>query len=121
LAALAAHAPGRVWVAGYCTYKGEDRARLNRLSDLARRHGVPMVAVNDVLYHAPERRVLQDAVTCIREHLTLHGAGRRLEQNAERHLKTPAEMARLFREHPEAIAETVAFANRISFTLEDLR
>ena len=74
-----------------------------------RRGRVPLIAVNDVLYHAPERRALQDVVTCIREHLTLETAGRRLEANAERHLKTAAEMARLFREAPEAIGETVRF------------
>ena len=59
---------------------------------------VPLIAVNDVLYHAPERRALQDVVTCIREHVTIDSAGRLLEANAERHLKPPAEMARLFRE-----------------------
>jgi error-prone DNA polymerase len=74
-----------------------------------------------VLYHAPERRVLQDVVTCIREHLTIYEAGRRLEKHAERHLKTPAEMCRLFREHPQAIAETRRFAARIHFSLDDLR
>ena len=55
------------------------------------------IATNDVLYHAPERRELQDVVTCIREHVTLDDAGGRLETNAERHLKPPDEMAQLFR------------------------
>ena len=89
LRALAARAPGRVWLAAACTYNGNDRARLNRLADLARRVGVPMLAVNDVLYHEPGRRPLQDVVTCIREHLTIATAGRRLEKNAERHIKPP--------------------------------
>ena len=102
-------APGRVWLAAACTYDGHDRARLNRLADLARRVGVPLLAVNDVLYHEPGRRPLQDVITCIREHLTIATAGRRLEKNAERHIKPPTEMARLFREHPEAIAETQRF------------
>ena len=70
---------------------------------------MPLIAVNDVLYHAPERRALQDVVTCIREHLTLETAGRQLEANAERHLKPADEMARLFRKAPEAVAETVRF------------
>ena len=70
---------------------------------------MPLIAVNDVLYHAPERRALQDVVTCIREHVTIETAGRRLEANAERHLKSPQEMARLFRKAPEAIAETQRF------------
>ena len=56
---------------------------------------------------------MQDIVTCIREHVTLDQAGKRLEVNAERHLKSPAEMARLFRGRPEAIAETLRFAARI--------
>jgi error-prone DNA polymerase len=121
LAALARHAPGCVWIAGSCRFGGDDRARLNRLSAMGRRHGAPMIATNDVLYHDPARRVLQDVVTCIREHRTLIDAGRWLEPNAERHIKTPEEMVRLFREHPEAIAETMHFAGRIGFTLDQLK
>ena len=71
----------------------------------ARAAGVPLIAVNDVLYHHPGRRDLQDVLTCIREHLTIDKAGRRLAVNAERYLKPPDEMARLFRDAPEAIAE----------------
>src|SRR6185437_12752435 len=82
--------------------------------------GVPLLATNDVLYHIPERRLLQDVVTCIREHVTIFDAGRRLEPNAERHIKSPLEMARLFREHPEAIAETQNVIARIGFSLEQL-
>jgi error-prone DNA polymerase len=118
---LMAFAGDRVWLAVNCTYQGQDRLRLNRLADLARRAGVPMLAVNDVLYHDPSRRVLQDVVTCIREHLTIFEAGRRLEKHAERHLKHPAEMARLFREHPQAIAETQKLLSRINFTLDELK
>jgi DNA-directed DNA polymerase III PolC len=121
LCRLAAAARDRVWLAAACTYNGRDRARLNRLADLARRVGVPMIAVNDVLYHEPGRRVLQDVVTCIREHLTIATAGRRLEKNAERHIKDPQEMVRLFREHPDAIAETQRLISRIEFKLSDLK
>jgi error-prone DNA polymerase len=113
-------ARGSVWLAAACRFKGDDRARLNRLARLARDEKVPLVAVNDVLYHTPERRMLQDVVTCIREHLTIFEAGRRLEQNAERHLKEPLEMARLFREHPEALEETQRILGRISFSLDQL-
>ena len=120
LAALRRLAPGRVWLAAACRFGGTDRARLNRLARLAADTRVPMVAVNDVLYHHPERRLLQDVVTCIREHVTLSEAGRRLEPNAERHLKPPEEMARLFREHPEALAETGNILARIGFGLEQL-
>ena len=118
---LAELAPHRTWLAANCSYQGEDRRRLNRLADLASRTGVPLIAVNDVLYHDPSRRVLQDVVTCIREHFTIVEAGRRLQKNAERHLKPAAEMARLFREHPGAIAETQRLIARIGFSLDDLR
>jgi len=121
LAALSQLAPGRVWVAAYCSFKGQDRARLNRLQALADEAAVPMLAVNNVLYHVPERRMLQDVVTCIREHLTIAEAGRRLEQNAERHIKPPIEMARLFAEHPAAIAETHRILKRIGFDLDQLQ
>ena len=82
---------------------------------------MPLIAVNDVLYHAPERRVLQDIVTCIREHVTVETAGRRLEANAERHLKPPQEMARLFRAASDAIEQTIVFLKRCTFSLEELR
>jgi error-prone DNA polymerase len=121
LAALAGKARGRTWIGAACRFGGSDRARLNRIAALARRHDAPMLASNDVLYHEPGRRVLQDVVTCIREHRRIAEAGRRLEPNAERHIKTPPEMARLFREHPGAIAETVRFADRIGFRLDDLK
>ena len=78
-------------------YRGDDRRRLAKLRDVADGAFVPLIAVNDVLYHAPERRALQDVVTCIREHRTLEEAGRLLEANAERHLKSADEMARIFR------------------------
>ncbi len=118
---LRALAPGRVWLAASMLYHGDDRRRLRRLSHLARDAKVPLLAVNDVLYHAAERRELQDVVTCIRERVTIDRAGKLLEANAERHLKTPAEMVRLFRDCPEAIAETVRFADRIVFRLSDLK
>ena len=121
LALLADRAPGRTYVAAVCRYRGDDRARLNEAASLAHAAGVPMLATNDVLYHDAGRRPLQDVLTCIREHVSITEAGRRLEQNAERHLKASEEMARLFRDHPEALAETGRFAARISFSLDDLR
>jgi error-prone DNA polymerase len=108
------------WLAASMLYTGEDRRRLRDLGHLARAARVPLIAVNDALYHEPERRALQDIVTCIREHVTLNNAGTRLQANAERHLKPPAEMARLFQAAPEAIAETQRFAARIAFTLAEL-
>lgn len=121
LIALRDLSPGNVWLAANLTFKGQDRARLNRLADLGRRLKVPLLAVNDVLYHEPSRRILHDVVTCIRQGLTLETAGRRLEQNAERHLKPSYEMARLFAEHPDAIAQTQNLLRRIRFSLDDLK
>ncbi|MFL5265679.1 MAG: error-prone DNA polymerase [Stellaceae bacterium] len=118
---LATVAPQRVWLGVFMPYRGDDRRRLQKLSRPAHAVGVPLLATNDVLYHAPERRELQDVITCIREHVTLDEAGRLLEVNAERYLKSPAEMVSLFRDVPEAIDETVRFANRITFSLDQLK
>jgi error-prone DNA polymerase len=110
-----------VWLAAGMLYRGDDLRRLKRIAGIAERALVPLIAVNDVLYHAPERRALQDVVTCIREHLTLETAGRQLEANAERHLKPPREMARLFRLFPDAVAEAARFLASCTFSLEELR
>ncbi|WP_407159757.1 error-prone DNA polymerase [Bradyrhizobium sp. STM 3557] len=110
-----------VWLATSLIYRGDDRRRLARLAQLASSVDVPLLATNEVLYHHPERRPLQDVLTCIREKTTIDAAGRKLEANAERHLKPAQEMARLFRDHPQAIAETVRFADRISFSLDQLK
>ncbi|MDE3131799.1 MAG: error-prone DNA polymerase, partial [Acidobacteriota bacterium] len=88
---------------------------------LGRRAGAPIVASGDVLYHAAERRPLQDVLTCIREKCTIHAAGLKLEANAERRLKSPAEMARLFASWPEAVARTAEIADLCSFSLDELR
>ena len=109
-----------VWLAAPMLYTGEDRRRLRDLQQLARTARVPLIAVNDVLYHEPERRDLQDVVTCIREHVTLKEAGTKLQANAERHLKSAEDMAHLFRACPEALAETLRFAEQITFTLAEL-
>jgi error-prone DNA polymerase len=74
-----------------------------------------------VLYHAPERRPLADVVTCIREKCTIADAGFRLAVNAERHLKPPAEMARLFARFPDAIARTIKIADACTFSLDELK
>ena len=102
-------------------HRGDDDRRLARLADLAETHGVPLVATGDIHQHDPDRRRLHDTLTCIREHCTIDNAGWRLEANAERHLKSPTELARLFRDHPEALANTVAIAERCRFSLAELR
>ncbi|WP_116652252.1 error-prone DNA polymerase [Pelagibacterium sediminicola] len=110
-----------VWLGAPMTYKGDDRRRLMVLKALAARTGVPLIATNDVLYHAPEQRDLQDILTCIREGVIIDNAGLLLEANAERHLKSPEEMARLYADAPEAIAETQTFLESIDFSLSQLR
>src|SRR5262249_56628388 len=89
LALLRDAAGGGVRLAANMLYRGNDCARLLRRAAVARQVGVPLIAVNDVLYHHPDRRELQDVLTCIREHLTIDTAGRRLAVNAERYLKPP--------------------------------
>ncbi len=121
LKTLAAAAPDRVWLGAVQPLFGDDARRLTMWRETAQRAGVPLLAANDVLYHEPARRELQDVVTCIREGVTLDEAGRRLESNAERHLKHADEMAALFADAPEAIAETLRFAERISFSLDQLK
>ncbi len=110
-----------VWLAVSLIYRGDDRRRLTRLDDLAAKAKVPLLATNEVLYHHPARRPLQDVLTCIREKTTIEAVGRKLEANAERFLKTPGEMSRLFRDFPEAIAETMRFADKIDFSLDQLK
>jgi error-prone DNA polymerase len=109
-----------VWLAATMLYRGDDDRRLKRLAAIAETAFVPLIAVNDVLYHAAERRPLQDVMTCIREHVTIDTAGRLLEANAERHLKSPQEMARLFRHAPAATDQTLRFLDRCNFSLGEL-
>ncbi len=109
-----------LYLAVHRLYGQDDRARLARLAELAHRTGTPLLATNDVLYHHPDRRPLQDVLTAIREGVTVAQAGFRLEANAERHLKTPGEMARLFRDYPEAISNTLAIAEACTFSLDEL-
>src|SRR4051794_40434421 len=110
-----------VWLAAGLLYRGDDRRRLARLHHLATKANVRLLATNEVLYHHPARRPLQDVLTCIREKTTIDAIGKRLEANAERYLKPAHEMARLFRELLGAIAETMRFAGRISFSLDQLK
>jgi error-prone DNA polymerase len=121
LGALARAAPGRSFLAGIHRHRGDEPRRFRVLAELGDRAGTPLVAVNDVLYHVPERRPLADVVACIREKCTIAEAGFRLAINAERHLKSPDEMARLFAAFPDAIARSVAIAEFCQFSLRDLR
>jgi error-prone DNA polymerase len=118
---LAADFRGHAYLAAQHLYRGDDARRLHRLAGIAERVGLPLVATNDVLYHTPARRKLQDVVTCIREGCTIATAGFRLNANAERHLKPAAEMARLFRGYPAAIERTMEIVERCRFSLDELR
>ena len=110
----------RCYLAGTMLYRGDDARRLVQLDDLADEMGVKLVATNDVHYHVPERRALQDVVTAIRLGCTVDGLGFRRFASAERHLKDGAEMARLFRRHPHAIAATREIVRRCTFSLRQL-
>jgi len=121
LAAYKEALPGPVFLAAQCLYRGADRQRLARLAALSRATGVPLVATNDVHYHSPDRRPLQDVLTCVRARCTIDEAGWRLAANAERHLKSGAEMARLFADHPEAVANIARVLKRCRFSLDELR
>lgn len=114
-------APAALYLAATHTYRGDDRARIAALAALARRCRIPLVATGDVLYHAPSRRPLQDVLTCIREGVRIGEAGLRLAPNAERHIKPPHEMARLFEGHESALARTLEIAAACTFNLEDLQ
>ena len=84
-----------------------DQLRLFELSNLATSMRVPTIVTNDVLFHEPRRRILQDVVTCIRHNVTIDELGDRRERHADRYLKSPEEMHRLFARYPEALARTV--------------
>ena len=102
-------------------YTGGDIARIDRLEALARANGLALLATNDVHYHAPERRPLQDVMTAIRHKTTVAEAGHLLHANAERHLKSPGEMAALFARWPHAIAASREVADACRFSLGELK
>ena len=108
----------------YCAltrrFRPNDAAILHAIASMATQAGVPTVVTGDVLYHTRERRRLQDVVTCIRLKTTIDKAGFLKEKHADRFLKTPAEMKRLFRRFPEALARTQEIAARCRFSLDEL-
>ena len=110
----------RLWIGASMTYGEDMRGALTGRLALARKIGAPLLAINDALMHAPERRMLADVVACIREKTTLEAAGRLTQANAERHLKSAREMARLFAEAPGAMEETIRFLDGLSFSLDEL-
>lgn len=103
------------------SYMANDNKRLFRLQQLSDVLDIPLVATNDVHYHHPQRRELQDVLTCIREKCTIQSAGFKLHQNAERYLKSIKEMQRLFAQYPQAIANTIDIAKACQFSLDSLQ
>jgi DNA polymerase III alpha subunit len=108
----------------YCAltrrFRPDDAACLQAIAKEAARAGIPTVVTGDVLYHVPGRRMLQDVVTCIRLKTTVDKAGFLKERHADRFLKAPAEMKRLFRRYPDAVARTQEIAKRCTFSLDEL-
>jgi len=102
-------------------YRGDDAKHLYRLSALAGETQLPLVATNDIHYHHPDRRELQDVLTCIREKCTIAEAGFRLHPNAERYMKPITEMRRLFRQYPNAIVRAQEISEACRFTLDSLK
>jgi len=121
LARLRQDFAGRCYLALGVRRRPGDAVRLRQLADLAQAARVPTVVTGDVLFHVPARRVLQDVLTCIREGCTIDDAGFRRERFADRHLKAPAEIARLFVRYPEALTRTLEIAGRCRFSLSELR
>lgn len=115
------HFGDNLYIAATRRYNGDDAKQLYRIAELSKNLRIPMVATNDVHYHHPARRQLQDIVTCIREKCTIHNAGYKLLPNAERHLKPQSEMLRLFRNYPDAIERTQEIADACTFSLDELK
>jgi len=111
---------GAVWLAARFVFDGEDRRRLRLLKELAAQTGARLIATTEPLLHHPARRALLDVLTCVREKTTLDAAGKLLQANAERHIKPPQEMARLYADAPEAVAETLRFLRGVTFSLDEL-
>ncbi|WP_407430642.1 error-prone DNA polymerase [Arcticibacter sp.] len=103
------------------SYLGDDDKKIFRIRQLSDQYHIPVVATNDVHYHHPSRRELQDVLMCIRDKCTIQEAGFRLFQNAERYLKPVDEMHRLFRHFPEAIQNTLMISEACIFSLDELK
>jgi error-prone DNA polymerase len=110
-----------IFLAATPHYDGRDQARLKALATLADKAKIPLAATGDALMHRANRRRLADILTCIRTRCTIETLGHLAQPNAERRLRAPEEMARIFAAHPDAIACTMEIANRCSFSLDELR
>ena len=111
----------RCYLAGSMLFRGDDARRLAYLDNLAAEMRIGFVATNDAHYHVPERRALQDVLTAIRLGRTVEELGFHRLANADRYLKEPEEMARLFHRHPRAILRTQEIVARCHFSLDQLK
>ena len=111
----------RAYVSLCLRRRPNDRLRLHNLSNRAARHKVKTVVTNDVLFHEPGRRQMQDIVTCIRNHTTIDDVGFDRERHADRFLKAPEEMHRLFSDYPEALARSREIVERCCFDMSQLQ
>jgi error-prone DNA polymerase len=116
---VAAAFPDRSWLAVELFRAAEDRERLSRLTELGAAAGLPLVAAGDVHMHVAQRRVMQDTLTAIRLCVPVFEAGAALYPNGERHLREPADLARIY--PPELLAQTLVVAERCNFSLDELR
>ncbi len=120
LARLRGDFRGQAYLALTRRFRPHETQRLEQLAELARDVRMPTVATNDVLYHIPARRILQDVVTCIRLGKTVDTLGHDREWSTDRFLKEPQEMSRLFARYPEAVERTVDIAERCTFSLDQI-
>ena len=111
----------RCWLLAELHCGSDDRGRLGRLLEISRQTGIPLAAAGDVHYHSPQRAALHDVLTAVRHNCTVAEATARLFANAERHLKSPEEMAILFADAPQALRRTIEIAERCTFSLDELR
>jgi error-prone DNA polymerase len=114
-------APQPLYLSLRFLFDADAAKHMHALEECAAALAVPLVATNNVHAHCKERRMLQDVLTCIREHCTIEEAGFRLHANAERHLKAPKEMQRLFQRYPQAIAATLDIAAACTFSFDEIR
>jgi len=121
IADIAAGLPSLRHLAAAYLYTGNDIARIDRLDTLARANGLHLLATNDVHYHAPDRRPLQDVMTAIANKTTVARAGHLLHANSERHLKSPEAMLKLFERWPGAITAAREVADACNFSLDELQ
>ena len=120
LTQLARAAPGQLYFGAAPRYDGTDAAHLAGCARAAQACSAPMVALNDVLMHHASRRQMADVLTCLREGLVIDRIGQHALLNAERRLKSPEDMTRIFAAYPAALRRTTEVAGRCAFDLSEL-